>query len=180
MVPVSVRGADETASLGNRISFVFIELPVHLHRPLDRLEAVKAATGAFKRDGRASGGEVVLNALGMLPEMLKGPAAKLAASPRMYNLTVSNVPGPRVPVYLLGAELIEAFPVIPLPEDHALSIGMFSYRDKLCFGGYADPGALPTIDSLPGALSAAVLELCGGSGRRRGELRAAVPAVATS
>jgi WS/DGAT/MGAT family acyltransferase len=153
MVPVSVRGADEAASLGNRISFVFIELPVHLQRPLDRLAAVKRATTTFKRDGRASGGEVVLNALGMLPAPLKGPAAKLAASPRMYNLTVSNVPGPRVPVYLLGAELIEAFPVIPLPEDHALSIGMFSYRDKLCFGGYADPGALPSVAALPEALA---------------------------
>jgi WS/DGAT/MGAT family acyltransferase len=180
MVPVSLRAADDAASLGNRISFVFIELPVHLHRPLDRLAAIKAATTAFKESGRASGGEVVLSALGMLPEPLKDRAAKLAASPRMYNLTVSNVPGPRVPVYLLGAELIEAFPVIPLSEKHAISIGMFSYRDHLCFGGYADPGALPSIDALPGALSAAVRELCGRAGRRRGELRAALPAAATS
>jgi len=182
MVPVSLRTADEAAALGNRISFVFIELPVDLHRPLDRLEAVKRATREFKRGGRASGGEVVLNALGMLPEPLRDRAARLAASPRMYNLTVSNVPGPRVPVYLLGAELIEAFPVIPLPEDHALSIGMFSYRDKLCFGGYADPSALPTVDALPGALSAAVLELCGRGGRRRALSAAppAAPAAATS
>jgi diacylglycerol O-acyltransferase len=179
MVPVSMRTTDEAASLGNRISFVFVELPVDLHRPLDRLAAVKEATKAFKRDGRASGGEVVMSALGMLPEPLKDRAAKLASSPRMYNLTVSNVPGPRVPVYLLGAELIEAYPVIPLPEGHALSIGMFSYRDRLCFGAYADPSALPAVNALPGALSASVLELCGRAGRRRGELRAAPPAAAT-
>jgi hypothetical protein len=128
---------------------------------------VKEATSAFKRDGRASGGEVVMSALGMLPEPLKDRAAKLASSPRMYNLTVSNVPGPRVPVYLLGAELIEAYPVIPLPEGHTLSIGMFSYRDRLCFGAYADPGALPSVSALPGALSASVLELCGRSGLLR-------------
>lgn len=166
MVPVSVRERDEAASLGNRISFVFVDLPVNLHRPLERLETVKAATSAFKRDGRAGGGEALLAALGMLPEPLKDLAARLAASPRVYNLTVSNVPGPRFPVYLLGAELVEAFPVIPLPEGHALSVGIFSYRDILCFSGYADPGALPEVGALPAALNASVLELAGRAARR--------------
>jgi diacylglycerol O-acyltransferase len=166
MVPVSVRERDEAASLGNRISFVFVDLPVNLHRPLERLEAVQAATRAFKRDGRAGGGEAILTALGTLPEPLKDRAARFAASARVYNLTVSNVPGPRFPVYLLGAELVEAFPVIPLPEGHALSVGIFSYRDILCFSGYADPGALPEVGALPAAFNASVLELVGRAARR--------------
>lgn len=166
MVPVDVREREEAASLGNRVSFVFVELPVNLHRPLERLEAIKAATRAFKRDGRADGSEAILTALGTLPEPLKDRAARLAASPRTYNLTVSNVPGPRFPVYLLGAELVEAFPVIPLPDGHALSIGIFSHCDTLYFSGYADPGALPEVGALPAALHASVLELAGRAARR--------------
>jgi diacylglycerol O-acyltransferase len=159
MVPVSTRTQAEAAALGNKIAFVFIELPVHLHRPFERLAAVHEATARFKRERRASGGAALLGAIGVLPEPLKDAAAKLAASPRMYNLTVSNVQGPRDPVYLLGCELREAVPVIPLPERHALSIGIFTYGDRVTFSGYADPAALPGVNQLPGALNAAMLEL---------------------
>jgi diacylglycerol O-acyltransferase len=159
MVPVSTRTAEQTADLGNRISFVFVELPVHLHRPADRLARIQAATARFKDTERASGGEALLGAVGFLPDPLRDAAAKLAASARMYNLTVSNVPGPRFPVYLRGCELQEAAPVIPLPDQHALSVGIFTYRDQLTFSGYADPAALPDITYLPGALAAAIDQL---------------------
>ena len=167
MVPVNTRTDGEAASLGNRISFVFIELPVHVRAPAERLAAVHAATSRFKREGRASGGEALLGAIGALPEPLKGRAARFAASPRMYNLTVSNVPGPRMPAYLLGAELMEAIPVIPLSDGHALSIGMFSYRDRITFGAYADPAALPEAADLPAALAEAAIEVGALWGRRR-------------
>ncbi|WP_205699213.1 wax ester/triacylglycerol synthase domain-containing protein [Conexibacter sp. SYSU D00693] len=161
MVPVSRRGADEATDLGNRIAFVFVELPVHLARAADRVAAVHAATSRFKRDDRASGGEALLGALGVLPEPLRDRAARLAASPRMYNMVVSNVQGPRFPVHLLGCELLEAAPVIPLSDGHALSVGIFSHRDTITFGAYADPTALPDVADLPGALSAALLALQG-------------------
>lgn len=159
MVPVSTRTADEAGEMGNRIAFVFVELPVHLHRPQERLEQIQRLTSRFKADERASGGEALLGALGMLPEILRDAAARLASSPRMYNLTVSNVPGPRFAVYLRGCELLEAAPVIPLPDRHALSIGIFSYRDQLTISGYADPTALPDIAALPAALATALAEL---------------------
>ncbi|MCW3014240.1 MAG: wax ester/triacylglycerol synthase family O-acyltransferase [Solirubrobacterales bacterium] len=159
MVPVSTRTAEQTTDLGNRISFVFIELPVHLYRPADRLAEIQRATARFKAEERASGGEALLGALGMLPDPLRDAAAKLAASPRMYNLTISNVPGPRFPVYLRGCELLEAAPVIPLPDGHALSVGVFTYRDQLTFAGYADPSALPDIGHLPAALATAIAQL---------------------
>ena len=168
MVPVARRGADAAGDLGNRIAFVSVTLPLHLRRPSHRLTAINAQTREFKTSGRAEGGEAVLGAVGMLPAPLQARAARLAASPRAYNLVVSNVPGPRVPVYLLGARGVEAFPVIPLSDGHALSIGVCSLHDKLCFGGYADPGALPEVRDLPGALAAATLELDrGSSGPRR-------------
>ena len=159
MVPVSRRAPEEAADLGNRIAFVFVELPVDHPRAADRVAAVHQATRRFKRDDRASGGEALLGALGVLPEPLRDRAAKLAASPRMYNLVVSNVPGPRVPVHLLGCELLEAAPVIPLSDGHALSIGIFTHRDVVTFGAYADPVALPDAALLPAALHASLLTI---------------------
>ena len=137
------------ADMGNRIAFVFITLPVHLRDPLARLAAIREETAAFKETERASGGEALLSGLGMLPPPLQAPVARYAASARMYNLVVSNVPGPRVPVYLLGAECVEVLPAIPLSEGHALSIGVFTLRDRVCFGAYADPEALPQVRELP-------------------------------
>ncbi len=159
MVPVSTRTVQETADLGNRISFVFVELPVNLFRPEDRLKQLQRATARFKAEQRASGGEALLGALGVLPDPLRDAAAKLAASPRMYNLTISNVPGPRFPVYLRGCELLEAAPVIPLPDKHALSVGIFTYRDQLTFAAYADPSVLPDVGYFPRALSNAIASL---------------------
>jgi diacylglycerol O-acyltransferase / wax synthase len=159
MVPVSRRGEHELAVMGNRIAFVFITLPVHLRDPLARLQAIREETAAFKETERASGGEALMSSLGLLPPPLQAPVARYAASARMYNLVVSNVPGPRVPVYLLGAECVEVLPAIPLSEGHALSIGVFTLRDRVCFGAYADPEALPQARELPAALSVATLEL---------------------
>jgi WS/DGAT/MGAT family acyltransferase len=159
MVPVSRRGEDEMADMGNRIAFVFITLPVHLRDPLARLVAIREETAAFKESERASGGEALMTGLGLLPRPLQAPVARYAASPRMYNLVVSNVPGPRMPVYLLGAECVEVLPAIPLSEGHALSVGVFTLRDRVCFGVYADPEALPQVGELPAALSVATLEL---------------------
>ena len=165
MVPVNLRSAEEGSDLGNRISFAFVDLPLHLSSPRLRLLRVHEATQDFKDSGRAAGTDTVLGALGMLPAALRGTAARAVGSPRVYNLTVSNVPGPDFPLYMLGCELREAYPVVPIAEGHALAVGVFSYREHLHFGLYADPEALPDVRSLPGALSAALLAL--GDGRRR-------------
>ena len=159
MVPVSVRGDAETGDLGNRVSCVFVDLPVDRPHAVDRLLAIRAASGDFKRDQTAAAHEKLIDAMALLPGLLKGPAARLAVSAKVFNLTVSNVPGPRVPVYLLGAEMLEAVPVVPLVDGHALSVGMFSYGGRLVFGCYADPVALPAVASLPAALAASVGEI---------------------
>jgi hypothetical protein len=154
-----VRADEERAELGNRISLVFVDLPLHLSTARARLERVRRDTAAFKSSGRADGAGAVLSALGLLPDPLRGAAARAVGSPRVYNLTVSNIPGPRLPVYMLGAELVEAHPVVPIAEGHALSIGVFSHRDHLFFGLYADPDALPQVRDLPAALGASLLAL---------------------
>ncbi len=182
MVPVNVRGVGEADSLGNRISFAFVPLPLDLASPRARLLQIRRSTAAFKRDGRPAGREAVLGALGMLPDPLRGVAARAVASPRLFNLTISNVPGPDFPLYMLGAELIEAHPVVPIAQGHALSIGIFSYLGRLQFGFYADPRALPEVTALPGAFETALGELLGPAGeqRRRGRRRSGRPLPSSS
>jgi diacylglycerol O-acyltransferase len=155
MVPVSVRADDESAALGNRITFAFVDLPVDLFSPLRRLEAVHRQTRAFKRSGRPAGTQALVGAIGLLPIVLRKRAAQAMASQRAYNLVVSNIPGPPASVYMLGAELDEAYPVVPLSERHALSVGIFSYGQHLHFGIYADPVALPDAEHLGRAVTTA-------------------------
>jgi diacylglycerol O-acyltransferase len=172
MVPVNLRGEDEhDGSGGNRISFCFVELPVQVSSARARLRRVHQATVAFKRSNRSDGSNAVLNALGVLPTPLKTFAAKRAASPRTYNVTISNIPGPTSPLYMLGARLEEAYPVVPLSEDHALSVGVFGYGEHAHFGFYADPGALPDVHDLPAATAAEIRELAGPPRRQQRKLK---------
>jgi diacylglycerol O-acyltransferase / wax synthase len=83
----------------------------------------------------------------------------VVASPRTFNLTVSNIPGPREPLYMLGCLLQEAYPVVPLADRHALSVGITTIRDRACFGVYADRRALPDADVLAADIDTAVEDL---------------------
>jgi hypothetical protein len=153
-----MRGADPRG-WGNRISFTSIELPLDTPSPLRRLASVREQTERFKRARRAAATDSAINALALLPGPLRTSIARLGASARAFNLTISNVPGPRTPLYLLGAELDEGYLLAPLTPGHALSIAFFPYRDTVFFAGYADPVALPEVESLPGALRAELAEL---------------------
>jgi diacylglycerol O-acyltransferase / wax synthase len=166
MIPVSVRSDDQRADLGNRISMVFVDLPLDVPSAAARLGRIHSATSAFKRSGRPAGAETVFGALALLPPPLRTAAARAVAAPRTYNLTISNIPGPDLPLYVLGAELIDAYPVVPIASGHALSIGIFTYRKRVTFGLYADPHAFPDVRELPAALDTALDDLARG-GRRR-------------
>lgn len=152
MVPVNTRDERAQRALGNRISFGFVDLPLGRASPTVWLRSVYEQTQQLKRSRRTAGTETLLSALRFAPSPLKTYAARLAGSARLYNLTVSNVPGPRTPVYMLGAQLREAYPVVPLSEEHALSIGVFTYCGGVHFGCYADPDAFPEVDALPAAM----------------------------
>jgi diacylglycerol O-acyltransferase / wax synthase len=163
MVPVSTRVDGEEG--GNRITFCFVRLPTSVADPLARLRQTRATTVDMKGD--VAGSDLLLRSLGHLPAPLKTATAKLAASPRLYNLTISNVPGPRMPLYAAGARVESVFPVIPLSDGHALSFGALSYDGGMHFTAYADPAALPEVDALPSLLSSALLDLVEASRRRR-------------
>ena len=159
MVPVSVRGEGDGQGQGNRITFAFADLPAGEPSALARLERVREQMDELKSSGRVAGTEILLRSVGSLPEPLKRRAAKLAASPRLYNLTVSNVPGPRIPLYAAGARVRSIYPVIPIPEEHALSLGVLSYDGGLHFAAYADPVALPDAARLPVMIEESLEEL---------------------
>jgi diacylglycerol O-acyltransferase / wax synthase len=159
MVPVSVRGDGGDGELGNRISFLFTELPCAQAEPLVRLMTINKETARYKAADEAAGSDAALRALGHVPRMVQHAASHLVASPRVFNLVVSNIPGPRLPLYMLGCELKEVYPVVPLADGHALAIGMTTVQRDACFGLYADREALPDVDRLAGHIDAAIDEL---------------------
>jgi diacylglycerol O-acyltransferase len=158
MVPVNVRDED-AGELGNRITFMFVELPASIADPLDRLRLIGHATRSRKESGVPEDADVALKALSYAPRPVQKAAARALASPRVYNLVVSNIPGPRVPMYMCGCRLRDAYPVVPLSARHALSVGMTTIGDHACFGLYADAETLPDSDALARDLDASLDEL---------------------
>jgi diacylglycerol O-acyltransferase len=175
MVPVSMRRPGDTAA-GNQISMITIALPVHLESAVERLDWVRKQTKRLKQTDRPAGTQKLYQAAGLLPPLLRSPAAKSMATPRQYNLTVSQSPAPRGSLYLLGCQLEEVYSVVPIVQGHALAIGMVRYRQELFFGCYADPDALPDAHRLPALIEAEMQQL----GRAATSRRAADARVAHS
>jgi diacylglycerol O-acyltransferase len=159
MVPVSVRGDGEAGELGNRISFVFVELPCDEPDPVRRLDRVKGAMAERKEAGEPEAAQVVLDAVAYAPRTVQRVVSRAAASARAFNLVVSNIPGPPVPLYMLGCKLEEVYPVVPLADEHAVSIGLTTVDDQAFFGVYADRESLPDADELAMAIAESIDEL---------------------
>jgi diacylglycerol O-acyltransferase len=98
-------------------------------------------------------------ALKYLPRTAQHALSRRIASPRTFNLTVSNIPGPQQPMYMCGCELEAAYPVVPIADEHAVSIGMTSVDDRACFGIYAASDCLPDADRLANAIDGSIDEL---------------------
>jgi diacylglycerol O-acyltransferase / wax synthase len=166
MVPISMRRPHQ-AGPGNQISMVNIQLPVHLGSAQERRDWVRAQTQRLKASDRAQGTQMLYAAGGLLPAPLRTPVTKAMASPRIFNVTISQSPGPRGAVHLLGCELQDVYSVVPIADGHALAIGMVRYRDELFFGCYADPDALPEVVALPDLLRSEMHALAGRAPARR-------------
>ena len=167
MVPVSLHPDDDRARFGNALSFAFLELPVDRPHPADRLALVHERAERFKAARRPAATALAVDALSVVPAPLRTPLARAANSARLFNLSVSNVRGPRRPFYLLGAELDEAYTLAPLGAEHALSVAFFTYRDGVHFAFQADPDVLGAVDGLPRALEAELEALKGAFASRR-------------
>jgi diacylglycerol O-acyltransferase / wax synthase len=159
MVPVNVRTAEEDGASGNRISFMFVDLPCDEPDPVRRLRAIHGETAERKGVGESRWVGDILGAIGYFPQPVRDAVSQVIASPLIFNLTVSNIPGPTEPMYMLGCELEEAYPVVPIADRHALSIGVTTIRDQACFGIYADRHVLPDADLVAKAIDESVEEL---------------------
>jgi diacylglycerol O-acyltransferase len=159
MVPVSIRDDGEADSLGNRISFMFVDLPCDEADPERRLRRLCTQAREAKESGDPGTASSALDLIGLAPRPLQKLAARGVASPRMFNLVVSNIPGPREPMFMAGCELEEAYPVVPLADNHALSIGMTTVRERACFGIYADSESLDDVQMVADAVHASTDEL---------------------
>jgi diacylglycerol O-acyltransferase / wax synthase len=172
MVPADVRSSADAAGSGNRISFLFIELPCDEPDPVARLQAVHRATDQRRRDGEAEDVDAAFRALALSPRPLRRALAQAFAHPRLFNLTISSVPGPAVPRYLRGCLLRHVHSAVPLAGRHALSIGVVTVAGQACFGIYVDSRTLPDADALGADLEAAIDELLAAQpvagGARRG------------
>jgi diacylglycerol O-acyltransferase / wax synthase len=159
MVPADVRTAGDPSASGNRISFVFLELPCDEPDPLERLQAIHRATDQRRRDQEADRLDAAFDVLARTPKPVQRTLAHAFAHPRLFNLTISSVPGPAVTRYLRGCRLREVHSAVPLSAHHGLSIGVVTVAGNACFGISSDPATVPDADALAGHLDAAFDEL---------------------
>jgi WS/DGAT/MGAT family acyltransferase len=148
LVPVSVRAEDEHHQMGNRLLAIRGPLPVYIADPVQRLRFVAREMAGLKESKAALGAEVIAGAQNFAPPTLLAQASRLNFSTRLFNLIVTNVPGPQFPLYVLGREMLEAYPVAFLPQHHALAIAIMSYNGQMNFGLLGDFDALPDIDAI--------------------------------
>ena len=159
LVPVSIRGKDERNQLGNRIAAMRGPLPVYVEDPVARLAVVRKAMDGLKDSKQAVGAEVLAGVQSFAPPTVLAQASRINFSTRLFNLIVTNVPGPQFPLYVLGRELQDLFPIAFLPRDHALAVAIMSYNGGIDFGLLGDFDAMPDLEDVGRDLSASLAEL---------------------
>jgi diacylglycerol O-acyltransferase len=159
MVPISVRADTERGALGNRVAAMYAPLPVGIADPVERFRFVHAAMAGLKESGQAVGAETITRLAGVAAPTVLDQAARLQARQRFFNLTVTNVPGPQFPLWVLGRRLESFYPQVPLVLNTALGIAIVSYDGRVFFGLLGDYDALPDLDALAADLDAAIDEL---------------------
>jgi WS/DGAT/MGAT family acyltransferase len=179
LVPVSIRTHDERGHGGNRIVAMRGPLPVYVEDPVARLRVVREAMDGLKESKQALGAEVIAGLEALAPPTILAQASRLQFSTRLFNLLVTNVPGPQFPLYVLGRELQDLFPVAFLPENQALAVAIMSYNGRMDFGLLGDYDAMSDIEDLAEDLQESLAELVAAAGppaRRRPRRRSAAAA----
>jgi WS/DGAT/MGAT family acyltransferase len=156
LVPVSVRDEFERGALGNKVAAMWAPLPVGIVDPVRQLEEIRLAMADIKESGQAVGAQAVTELAGFAPPTILAQAARLQARQRLFNLVVTNVPGPQQPLYVLGRKLECMFPLVPLAKNTAIGIAVMSYNGQMSFGLNGDYDVLPDLESIAGYLGDAV------------------------
>jgi len=159
LCPVSVRSDDQRGALGNKVSAMFVNLPVDDRNAVDRLHAISAQTADLKERHQALGAEILLSMSDYIAPTLMSLAARIVHRQPFINLVVTNVPGPQFPLYMMGARLLEAYPIVPLTRNLTVVVGILSYDGTLHFGLWADRDAFADLEILAGGIDDAFAEL---------------------
>jgi len=165
LVPASVRpradqGTDESP-IGNRVAGFLVDLPVGEPDPVIRLQRVSYTMAAHKESGQLLGADALVGLAGFAPSTFHSLGSRVAngLARRMFNLVVTNVPGPQYPLFAGGAHMVAAYPVVPLAKGQAVSIGLTSYDGGVYYGINADRDSLPDAEVLADHLTDALAEL---------------------
>lgn len=163
MVPMSVRDGGGVDALGNTVSAYLVDLPVGEANAVVRLHHVRHAMRAHQDSGQSVGADALVRLSGFAPPTMHALGARVASSfsQRIFNLVVTNVPGPQFPLYAAGARMVEMFPVVPLSMNQGLAIGITSYDGGVYFGLNADRDAMSDVDGLAGMIEESLDELVG-------------------
>lgn len=170
LVPVSVRSRDDH-TLNNQVSAMIAELPVGIDDPVDRLEAIRAQMHDLKDSHQAVAGRALTDLAGFAPPMLLALGLRTAVSAlrrapqRSVNTVTTNVPGPQVPLYACGKEMLEYFPFVPVSHGVRTGVAILSYNRKMSFGVTGDWDSVPDLDVLADGIGAGMSELLEVAGR---------------
>jgi WS/DGAT/MGAT family acyltransferase len=163
MVPVSIRSAEESSALGNRVSAYFVDLPVGEPSAVLRLHQVSYAMKGHKESGQSVGADRLVRLTGFAPPTIHSAAARLASglTRRLFNVVVTNVPGPQFPLYAAGAQMRDCYPVVPLAKGQAVTIGLTSYNGGVYYGMNCDRDSMSDVDVLATCIEESLAELLG-------------------
>jgi len=159
MVPVSVRADVERGALGNRVAAMWAPLPVHADDPIECFARIHGSMRDLKGSGQAVGAQVLTQLGDFAPPTILVQAARLQSRQRLFNLVITNIPGPQFSLYLLGRRMQAIYPQVPLASNQGLGIAIMSYDGGVYFGFNADYDALPDVDALVGEVAGALEEL---------------------
>jgi WS/DGAT/MGAT family acyltransferase len=158
-VPVSIRSEGEGDALGNQITQILCPLPVYISDPVARLHSVRETMGGLKESKQAMGAQAITTMEDFAPPTILAQASRLHFSARMYTLLVTNIPGPQMPLYVLGRELQDMVPVAFLGGKRSLAVAILSYNGGINFGLIGDYDTLPDLDVISEALEESIAEL---------------------
>src|SRR5215208_4794819 len=164
MVPVSVRADVERGALGNRVAAIMAPLPVWCQDPVARLDIVREELKGLKSGGQAVGAQVLTELSGFAPSTVMGQASRVMARQRFFNVVVTNVPGPQIPLYLSGRRMIDPFPMVPLAKNQGLGIALLSYAGRINFGLVGDYDVMYDLDDFAIDLQDSLAELAAEAG----------------
>jgi WS/DGAT/MGAT family acyltransferase len=179
-VPVSIRGTDGRGQLGNQITAMRAVLPVYIEDPVQRLDKVREQMQDLKESRQALGAEVISRFNDFAPPTILAQAARINFSTRLFNMVVTNVPGPQMPIYLLGRELEDMFPVGFLPPDQTLFVAIMSYNGAVNFGLLADYDSMDDVQMIADGIEGSLADLSAAAEEVRREEEAAAEEAATA